>query len=75
LIDDLQDLATQIENASPFCLTGREPYGRSLTHPLRQLADWSLANKDAIAASRQRWDAKGAGTPAKLLDERIGHAA
>lgn len=30
--------------------------GRSLTHLVKQLADWSLANKDAIAASRRQWD-------------------
>ncbi|MFJ8582020.1 winged helix-turn-helix transcriptional regulator [Micromonospora sp. NPDC093277] len=32
--------------------------GRSLTYLVRQLADWSLANKDAIGESRRRWDAK-----------------
>jgi DNA-binding HxlR family transcriptional regulator len=32
--------------------------GRSLTHLVKQLANWSLANKDAIAESRQRWDAE-----------------
>ena len=32
--------------------------GRSLTHLAKQLADWSLANKDAIAESRRRWDAE-----------------
>jgi DNA-binding HxlR family transcriptional regulator len=31
--------------------------GRSLTHLVKQLADWSLANKNAIAASRHQWDA------------------
>ncbi|MEU4770973.1 helix-turn-helix domain-containing protein [Micromonospora sp. NPDC023644] len=30
--------------------------GRSLTHLVRQLADWSLAHKDAIAESRRAWD-------------------
>ena len=30
--------------------------GESLTHLLRQLADWSLAHKDAIADSRHAWD-------------------
>ncbi len=32
--------------------------GRSLTHLVKQLAEWSLANKDAIAESRRRWDAE-----------------
>lgn len=32
-------------------------HGRSLVHLVKQLADWSLANKDAIAQSRHRWDA------------------
>jgi DNA-binding HxlR family transcriptional regulator len=31
--------------------------GRSLASLVRQLADWSLANKDVIAQSRERWDA------------------
>jgi DNA-binding HxlR family transcriptional regulator len=31
---------------------------RSLTHLVKQLAEWSLANKDAIAESRRRWDAE-----------------
>lgn len=31
--------------------------GRSLTDLVRSLADWSLANKDAIAESRRQWDA------------------
>lgn len=30
--------------------------GASLTHLVKQLADWSLANKDAIAESRHQWD-------------------
>ncbi|NMM83047.1 transcriptional regulator [Rhodococcus sp. SRB_17] len=30
--------------------------GESLTHLVKQLADWSLANKDAIAVSRHQWD-------------------
>ncbi|MDI9918767.1 helix-turn-helix domain-containing protein [Rhodococcus sp. IEGM 1379] len=30
--------------------------GESLTHLVKQLADWSLANKDAIAESRHQWD-------------------
>jgi DNA-binding HxlR family transcriptional regulator len=30
--------------------------GRSLTALVAQLADWSLANKDAIARSRRQWD-------------------
>jgi len=30
--------------------------GESLTHLVKQLADWSLANKDAVAVSRQEWD-------------------
>ena len=38
--------------------------GRSLTHLVQQLADWSLANKDAIAESRRRWDAESAATVA-----------
>jgi DNA-binding HxlR family transcriptional regulator len=36
--------------------------GRSLTHLVRQLADWSLAHKDAIAESRQAWDAANPGS-------------
>ncbi|MEU4779349.1 helix-turn-helix domain-containing protein [Micromonospora sp. NPDC023633] len=35
--------------------------GRSLTHLVRQLADWSLAHKDAIAESRRAWDAANPG--------------
>ncbi|GIH06424.1 transcriptional regulator [Rhizocola hellebori] len=31
--------------------------GRSLTHLVQQLADWSLANMAAVAESRRRWDA------------------
>lgn len=31
--------------------------GASLTHLVKQLADWSLANKVAIAQSRHQWDA------------------
>ncbi len=31
--------------------------GESLTYLVRELADWSLAHKDAIAESRRRWDA------------------
>ncbi len=30
--------------------------GASLTHLVKQLADWSLANRDAIAHSRQEYD-------------------
>lgn len=30
--------------------------GASLTHLVKQLADWSLANQDAIACSRQEYD-------------------
>lgn len=29
--------------------------GQSLTHLVKQLADWSLANKDAIATSQHQW--------------------
>ncbi|MFG1917963.1 winged helix-turn-helix transcriptional regulator [Micromonospora sp. NPDC048898] len=36
--------------------------GRSLTHLVRQLTDWSLAHKDAIAESRQAWDAANPGS-------------
>ncbi|MER7335344.1 MULTISPECIES: helix-turn-helix domain-containing protein [unclassified Micromonospora] len=36
--------------------------GRSLTHLVRQLADWSLAHKDAIAESRRAWDAANPGS-------------
>lgn len=36
--------------------------GRSLTHLVRQLADWSQAHKDAIAESRQAWDAANPGS-------------
>jgi DNA-binding HxlR family transcriptional regulator len=31
--------------------------GHSLTHLVKALADWSSQHHDAIAASRQRWDA------------------
>ncbi|MFI6262891.1 winged helix-turn-helix transcriptional regulator [Micromonospora sp. NPDC051006] len=36
--------------------------GRSLTHLVRQLTDWSLAHKDAIAGSRRAWDAANPGS-------------
>lgn len=36
--------------------------GRTLTGPLRTLADWSANNRDAIADNRRRWDDKAAGT-------------
>ncbi|MGC4765484.1 winged helix-turn-helix transcriptional regulator [Micromonospora sp. DT46] len=36
--------------------------GRSLTHLVRQLADWSLAHKDVIAESRHAWDAANPGS-------------
>jgi DNA-binding HxlR family transcriptional regulator len=36
-----------------YQLTGR---GESLTYLVKQLADWSLAHKDAIAESRHQWD-------------------
>ncbi|WP_323376763.1 winged helix-turn-helix transcriptional regulator [Streptomyces smaragdinus] len=32
--------------------------GRSLTIPLRSLADWAEEHRGAISASRARWDAK-----------------
>lgn len=32
--------------------------GASLTHLVKHLADWSLANKDAIAKSRHQWDSE-----------------
>lgn len=36
-------------------LTGR---GVSLTHLVKQLADWSLANRESIAHSRQHYDSR-----------------
>ncbi len=39
--------------------------GTSLTHLVKQVADWSLAHKDAIAESRRRWDSDD-DTPAGL---------
>ncbi|MFC7549393.1 winged helix-turn-helix transcriptional regulator [Plantactinospora sp. GCM10030261] len=32
--------------------------GRSLSELLRSLADWSSANREAVAQSRHRWDAE-----------------
>ncbi len=36
--------------------------GASLTHLVRQLTDWSLQNKDAIALSRHQWDSEHPGS-------------
>ncbi|MER5182921.1 helix-turn-helix domain-containing protein [Streptomyces sp. NPDC002896] len=33
--------------------------GRSLTHLVKALADWSIAHREAIAAAREAWDASG----------------
>ncbi|MEU7293258.1 helix-turn-helix domain-containing protein [Streptomyces exfoliatus] len=35
--------------------------GRSMTHLIKQLVDWSLDHRAVIARSREQWDARDAG--------------